>query len=151
MIIDDFIPTPSQPLSVVKEDPILLKASRHMDSCGIPASIPVGIANHSHEKGFSPADAALVRAGQTSSESRDNLRETSSFVKDSLVQTLTNRFEAERTLREVMTMVKEENGRTRELIQNYYSAGVAAELAEAKAAANQANLLSVIKDLVKKV
>lgn len=142
------------------------------DGCSpvIPASVP--ITTHGHDRGFTPSDAALVHAGQTSGESRSNLIETSASAKDNLVQTLEAKFQLERSSKntelaieraarvsdanlnavraEVMGAIKDENNRTRELLMSQASDGLKSELADSKANVTQAALLAAIKTLLGK-
>lgn len=136
-------------------------------SAGVPALIPVAGHSHSGHSGFTPSDAALVRASATSSESRSNLIETSASAKDNLVQTLETKFQVERSVketelaversarahdRELNTVRKEladlitgENQKTRELLVAQQAAGLAAQLADSKQSAQMAALLRAIK------
>lgn len=142
-----------------------------MDCATIPATFPVGAAIN-HNEGFRPSDAALIQAGQHSSESRSNLRETSDGVKDNLVQTLETKFQLERSSkenavrvetsarvsdaamqdirRELVETVREESQRTRELLHTQNTARMATELADAKSARASSDLLAAIKLLLGK-
>lgn len=128
------------------------------------ASVLVG---DRHDHGFKPSDAALVVAGQTSSESRSNLIETSASAKDNLVQTLETKFQLERSAKEnelaversgrasdsklhamhieLLTAVRNEAVTTRQFMQDQATARAVAELADAKAAKSSSDLLAAIK------
>lgn len=121
----------------------------------LPLVAPAATGYAGPSGGFRPSDAALVHAGQNAGESRDGLISTWAVGKDALRETLENRFQAERSIKEVelnterktaaltaeiaavrveiMSKVSEEAARTRDLVSSHFANATAAQLADAKA------------------